>query len=129
SLRSGGGARHLARLETTIAAIGQAGEDARFRRTPQVAHGSVIYVLSTFFEGAAAQTATMWRAGGHRVVAVDVLPDLDLTRLTKTQRIALRVVLAERENVFDDLRGAGVDVIVWSDDAAADMQAAARIGR
>jgi len=129
SLRSGGGARHLARLETTIAAIGQAGEDARFRRTPQVAHGSVIYVLSTFFEGAAAQTAMMWRAGGHRVVAVDVLPDLDLTRLTKTQRIALRVVLAERENVFDDLRGAGVDVIVWSDDAAADMQAAARIGR
>jgi len=89
----------------------------------------VIYVLSTFFEGAAAQTAMMWRAGGHRVVAVDVLPDLDLTRLTKTQRIALRVVLAERENVFDDLRGAGVDVIVWSDDAAADMQAAARIGR
>ncbi|MDQ0648736.1 uncharacterized protein (DUF58 family) [Microbacterium natoriense] len=129
SLRSGGGARHLARLETTIAAIGQAGEDARFRRTPHVAHGSVIYVLSTFFEGAAAQTAMMWRAGGHRVVAVDVLPDLDLARLTKTQLIALRVVLAERENIFGDLRGAGVDVILWSDEAAAELRAAARSRR
>lgn len=129
SLRSGGGARHLARLETTIAAIGQAGEDASFRRTPHVAHGSVIYVLSTFFEGAAAQTAMMWRAGGHRVVAVDVLPELDLTRLTKTQLMALRVVLAERENVFGDLRGAGVDVILWSDEASAELRAAARSRR
>lgn len=129
SLRSGGGARHLARLETTIAAIGQAGEDARFRRTPQVPHGSVIFVLSTFFEGAAAQTAMMWRASGHRVVAVDVLPDLDRSRLTRSQLIALRVVLAERENVFSDLRGAGVDVVVWSDAADADMLMAARTGR
>lgn len=129
SVRSGSGARHLARLQATIAAIGQAGEDGRFRRTPPVPHGSVIYVLSTFFEGAAAQTAMMWRGGGHRVVAVDVLPELELARLTKTQLIALRVVLAERENVFSDLRGAGVEVIPWSDDAAAELRAATRIRR
>lgn len=129
SLRSGSGARHLARLEVAIAAVGQAREDARFRRTPQVAHGSVIFVLSTFFDGAAAQTAMMWRAGGHRVVAVDVLPDLDRSRLTRSQLIALRVVLAERENVFSDLRGAGMDVVVWSDAAEVEMLAAARARR
>jgi len=129
SVRSGGGARHLARLETAIAAVGQADEDSRFRRAPQVPHGSVIFVLSTFFEGAAAETALMWRASGHRVVAVDVLPDLDRSRLTKSQLIALRVVLAERENVFSDLRGAGVDVLVWSEAVEADMRATLRTRR
>jgi hypothetical protein len=71
----------------------------------------------------------MWRASGHRVVAVDVLPDLDRSRLTKSQLIALRVVLAERENVFSDLRGAGVDVLVWSEAVEADMRATLRTRR
>ncbi|WP_312172681.1 DUF58 domain-containing protein [Microbacterium sp.] len=119
SLRSGGGSRHLARVEAAIAATGQAREDASFRRTPHVPHGSVVFVLSSFFEGAAAQTALLWRASGHRVVAVDVLPRLDRARLTRTQTIGLRTVLAERENVFADLEGAGVDVVTWAEDPAA----------
>jgi hypothetical protein len=84
-----------------------------------VPHGSVVFVLSSFFEGAAAQTALLWRASGHRVVAVDVLPRLDRARLTRTQTIGLRTVLAERENVFADLEGAGVDVVTWAEDPAA----------
>lgn len=129
SLRSGGGSRHLARLEATIAAIGQARDDAAFRRTPHVPHGSVVFVLSTFFRGAAAQTALMWRASGHRVVAIDVLPFLDRSRLTRQQLIGLRTVLAERENVFADLHGAGVDVVSWADDPSAALRETARAAR
>lgn len=129
SLRSGGGSRHLARLEAAIAATGQAGDDVAFRRTPQVPHGSVILVLSTFFRGAAAQTALMWRASGHRVVAIDVLPRLDRSRLSRPQLIALRTVLAERENVFADLHGAGVDVVTWAEDPSSALRQVARARR
>lgn len=126
SLRSGAGSRHLARLEAAIAAVGQADDDAAFRRSPHVPQGSVVFVLSTFLEGAAAQTALLWRAGGHRVVAVDVLPRLDRTRLSRAQTIGLRTVLAERENVLTDLRGAGVDVAVWADEPAVALRLLAR---
>lgn len=126
SLRSGGGSRHLARVVAALAATGQAHDDATFRRTPPVPHGSVVFVLSTFFQGAAARTALMWRASGHRVVAVDVLPSLDRARLTRAQLIALRTVLAERQNVFADLHGAGVDVVSWADDPSSTMRAIAR---
>lgn len=129
SLRSGSGSRHLARLEAAIAATGQAHEDTRFRRTPVVPHGSVIYVLSMFFEGAAIETALMWRGAGHRVVAVDVLPDLERSRLSTAQRVALRVVLSERETAFADLEGAGVDVVRWDEEAAIALRTAARMGR
>ena len=129
SLRSGGGSRHLARLEAAIAATGQARDDAAFRRTPHVPHGSVVLVLSTFFQGAAAQTALMWRASGHRVVAIDVLPRLDHSRLTRPQLIGLRTVLAERENVFADLHGAGVDVVTWADDPSSALREIARARR
>src|SRR5690606_8733480 len=70
SVRSGAGSRHLARVEAAIAATGLAGEDARFRRTPPVPNASVIFVISTFFDGAASEVALMWRASGHRVIAV-----------------------------------------------------------
>jgi len=129
SLRSGGGSRHLARVVAAIAATGQARDDATFRRTPPVPHGSVVFVLSTFFEGAAARTALMWRASGHRVVAVDVLPPLDRARLTRAQLIGLRTVLAERGNVFADLHGAGVDVVSWASDPSSAMRAIARARR
>ncbi|GGD85183.1 DUF58 domain-containing protein [Microbacterium murale] len=129
SIRSGAGARHLARIDAAIAATGQAGEDVRFRRTPPVPHGSVIFVLSTFFDGAASDIALTWRASGHRVIAVDILPELDRTRLSTEQQVALRTVLAEREDVLHDLRGAGVDTVAWRDDAAAVMRETARSRR
>lgn len=129
SLRSGSGSRHLSRVVAAIATTGQARGDATFRRTPPVPHGSVVFVLSTFFEGAAVRTALMWRASGHRVVAVDVLPRLDRTRLTRAQLIGLRTVLAERENVFADLHGAGVDVVTWADDPSSALRAISRARR
>lgn len=126
SVRSGAGPRHLARVEAAIAATGPAGEDARFRRTPPVPHASVIFVLSTFFDGAASEIALMWRASGHRVVAVDTLPALDTGRISREQRTALRAVLAEREDVLHELRTADIDVLPWSDGAAADLAAMSR---
>lgn len=129
SLRSGGGSRHFARLDAAISTIGQARDAAAFRRAPHVPHGSVVFVLSTFFVGAAAQTALLWRASGHRVVAIDVLPHLDRSRLSRPQQIGLRTVLAERENVFADLRGAGVDVVSWADDPESALRESARVRR
>ncbi|MFB7252271.1 DUF58 domain-containing protein [Microbacterium sp. NPDC056234] len=126
SLRSGTGARHLARVVAAIAGTGQAGDDSRYRRTPPVPHGSVIAVLSTFFDGAAAELALMWRASGHRVLAIDTLPDLDSSRLSAEQRLALRIVLAEREDMFHDLAAAGVEIVRWDAGAVGAIGALAR---
>jgi len=126
SVRGGTGSRHLARVVSAISSTGQAGDDSRYRRTPPVPQGSVIAVLSTFFDGAAADLALLWRASGHRVIAVDTLPELDAARLTPEQRLALRVLLAERDVVFRDLSSAGVDRVRWDDDAATALGALAR---
>ncbi|MDT0157488.1 DUF58 domain-containing protein [Microbacterium sp. ARD32] len=129
SVRSGAGRRHLARVVAEISSSGRAGDDARFRRTPPVPHGSIIYVLSTFFDGAAAEIAMRWRAAGHRVVAVDTLPELDTTRLGVERSLALRVLLAERQDMMHQLRQSGVETMHWSSDAGAQLAGLARNGR
>lgn len=115
SIPSGGGARHLARVRDVIAATAHVEEDSGFRRSPVVPPGSIVFVLSTFVDGAAARMATNWRAAGHAVVAVDVLPAPDGARLTREQRIALRTLLAERSDILAELRHAGVEVVAWAD--------------
>ena len=113
SLRSGSGPRHLSRVAAAIAATGVSDTDERVKRTPPVPAGSVIYMLSTFFDGSAADLAVMWRAAGNRVIAIDTLPRADTDRLNAPQRLALRTLIAERVDVFHDLRHSGVDVISW----------------
>lgn len=127
SVRSGGGRRHLARVVAEIAASGRAGDDSRFRRTPPVPHGSIIHVLSVFFDGAAAEIALRWRAGGHRVVAVDVLPVLDRKRLGLERRLALEVLLAERQDMLRGLQESGVEVVRWDADHGAAWTALSRL--
>ncbi len=129
SVRSGSGSRHLARIASAISTTGQAGDDARYRRTPPVPQGSMIYVLSTFFDGAAAELALMWRVTGHRVVALDTLPALDRARLTAQQHLALRIVLAERQDMFRELATAGVERVVWREQPDEALSALARAGR
>ena len=66
------------------------------------------------------------------MVAVDVLPAPDRERLTAQQSLSLRIVLAERALSFEDLRGAGIDIVAWGtagDAAAVDLRLAARIRR
>ncbi|GAA2848330.1 DUF58 domain-containing protein [Microbacterium arabinogalactanolyticum] len=129
SVRSGSGRRHLARIVAEISSTGRGGDDARFRRMPPVPHGSIIYVLSTFFDGAAAEIATRWRAAGHRVVAADILPELDEHRLSTERTLALRVLLAEREDMMHQLREAGVETMRWADDPGPQLTALTRSGR
>ena len=124
SVRSGGGARHLARVRDVIAATGQGEDDSRYRRSPVVPTGSIVFVLSTFVDGVAARLATGWRASGHAVVAVDVLPIPDTSRLTREQGIALRTLLAERSDILAELRHTGVEVVAW---AAPDVDVAMRL--
>ena len=124
SVRSGGGARHLARMRDVIAATGQGEEDSRYRRSPVVPNGSIVFVLSTFVDGVAARLATGWRASGHAVVAVDVLPDPDTSRLTREQGIALRTLLAERSDILAELRHAGVELVAWG---SSDVDVAMRL--
>ncbi|MDQ0725123.1 DUF58 domain-containing protein [Microbacterium sp. W4I20] len=124
SVPAGGGVRHLPRVRGVIAATGPGGDDSRYRRSPVVPSGSIVFVLSTFFDGAAADLATRWRAAGHAVVAIDVLPTPDAGRLTREQRIALRMLLAERDDVLIDLRRSGVEIVPW---AGADVDAAVRL--
>jgi uncharacterized protein (DUF58 family) len=115
SVRAGAGARQLARLRDVIAATGPSDLEVRYRRAPVIAHGSIVFVLSTFFDGAAAELATHWRAAGHAVVAVDVLPVPRTERLGREQLLAMRTLLAEREDVFAELHATGVDVVAWAD--------------
>ncbi|MCZ4302697.1 DUF58 domain-containing protein [Microbacterium oxydans] len=124
SVPSGGGPRHLARVRDVIAATGQSEDDARYRRSPVVRAGSIVFVLSTFVDGVAARLATQWVATGHAVVAVDVLPVPDTARLSREQRVALRTLLAERVVNLSELRHAGVEVVAWTD---ADIDVAMRI--
>lgn len=126
SVPPGGGPRHLARLRDVISATGVGDGTSRYRRMPAVPAGAIVFVLSTFFDGAAASLATRWRAAGHAVVAVDVLPETDDTRLTREQRIALRTLLLERAEILAELRRAGIEVVSWaSPDIDADMRVAA----
>ncbi len=115
SVRAGAGARQLARLRDVIAATGPSDLEVRYRRAPVIARGSIVFVLSTFFDGAAAELATHWRAAGHAVVAVDVLPVPRTERLGREQLLAMRTLLAEREDVFAELHATGVDVVAWAD--------------
>ncbi|WP_243225955.1 DUF58 domain-containing protein [Microbacterium sp. CIAB417] len=126
SLRSGTGSRHLTRVVAAIASTGRSGDDSRYRRTPPVPHGSMIAMLSTFFDGAAAELALMWRAAGHRVLAVDTLPDLDGSRLSPEQRLALRLVVVERDDMFHDLAAAGVEIVRWDAEATSALGVLAR---
>ncbi|WP_259614244.1 MULTISPECIES: DUF58 domain-containing protein [Microbacterium] len=125
SLPSGGGARHLPRLRRAIAATG-IGTDPSYRRSPVVPPGSIVFVLSTFVDGVAARLATTWRAAGHAVVAVDVLPTPEAERLSREQRIALRTLLAERADILAELGHAGVEVVSWSGGVDVAMRVAAR---
>ncbi|WP_336502223.1 DUF58 domain-containing protein [Microbacterium paraoxydans] len=125
SLPAGGGARHLARLRRAIAATG-IGTEPSYRRSPAVPPGSIVFVLSTFVDGVAARLAMSWRAAGHAVIAVDVLPAPEETRLSREQRVALRTLLAERTDVLAELRHAGLEVVPCSGGVDAAMRLAAR---
>jgi uncharacterized protein (DUF58 family) len=115
-VRGGAGSRHLSRLIATIAATGPREAARSGRRTPPIAQGSEIVVLSTFLGAAAAEHARSWRAAGHRVIAIDTLPAPDTAGLDADQLLAARLILAGRREALADLAGSGVDLVAWTGD-------------
>ena len=114
-VRLGGGSRHRARLLTTIESVTASGPPARRLRTPLAPAQSLIFVISTFLDDEAPRHARAWRAAGHRVIAVDDLPQARLDRTDPPERIAHRIVLMEREDRLRELLAGGVELLRWED--------------
>jgi uncharacterized protein (DUF58 family) len=108
------GARHRQAVLRAIETTAARGSVTDRIRVPRLAPGALVYVLSTFLDDQPVRLALAWRAAGHRVIAVDVLPAPTTEELPARERIALRLVLAEREVRFERLRASGAERLVWA---------------
>lgn len=122
-----GGASQLRRLTHRLAVLAPDARPRPYLRAPQVPSGSLVAVFSTFLDDEAARLAQQWRRAGHRVLAVDVLPDLLLRGLTPELLTAFRIVQLERVDRMQTLRRAGVEVCRWGPDAGIGLAALARV--
>lgn len=125
----GSGGRQRERLKAAIARTAPHPRFLTRARTPLVAPGAMIVLLSTFLDGDAVRLAALWRAAGHRVLAVDTLPRPDAGALNRRQLLALRVVLGRRDERLLDLRAVGADVVAWHRspaELAADLRSVSR---
>lgn len=114
---AGGGKRHLERILRRIAMSRPSGTRISRRRAPIVPPGAIVYLLSAFLDNDVTMLATLWRAAGHRVIAVDLLPTPLLDRIDNHTRIAHRIVMAERRRRIADARANGVEMFRWQEDA------------
>ena len=112
----GSGARHRERLRAAIAAVTAQQRMVR-TRTPVLPPAALVVLLSTFLDDEPVRLAGLWRAGGHRVVAVDVLPQLRTERLRREEIAAARIVLGARHDRLAEVRAMGADVLGWDVDA------------
>lgn len=108
-----GGAAQLRRLTHRLAVLAPEGSPKPHLRAPQVPSGSLIVLFSTFLDSEAASLGRLWRRAGHRVIAVDVLPDPLKVTLPSVLATAHRIVSMERADRIDDLSRAGVEVVRW----------------
>ena len=84
-------------------------------RSPVLPSGAVVYLLSTFLDEDAAALALLWRNAGHRVVAIDVLPEPSERGADDTHRLAHRILQLERADRLERLRRVDVTVVGWRD--------------
>ncbi|MDR6613435.1 DUF58 domain-containing protein [Leifsonia sp. 1010] len=119
------GARHRERVLRAIEATAANGAPFTRVRSPRLAPGSIVFVLSTFLDDQPVTLALTWRAAGHRVIAVDVLPARDGRELPARDRLALRTIELERSLRLEQLQSGGVELLVWQD--AALREAALRV--
>jgi uncharacterized protein (DUF58 family) len=118
-----GGRRHRQAVVRAIETTAARGSATDRIRAPRLAPGALVYVLSTFLDDQPLRLALVWRAAGHRVIAVDVLPAPVTDGLPAREAVALRVVVAERAVRWARMAAAGVDTLTW---AAADRDAQLR---
>ncbi|NED98196.1 DUF58 domain-containing protein [Phytoactinopolyspora alkaliphila] len=114
-VRPGSGSRHLIRLRNHLAHNTRrpsSGDVTRLAyRIPAFPPGAIIVVTSVFLDDSVTDLAAGWRRAGHPVLAVDVLPTpLHVGTAGRPMALALRVVLAEREERLATLTGHGVAV-------------------
>lgn len=114
---AGGGKRHLERLLRRIAVSGQSGNRLSRKRAPIVPSGAIVYLLSTFLDDDVTSVALLWRAAGHRVIAVDLLPTPQLDGAEEYTRVAHRIVMTERRRRITDMRANGIEMFRWQEDA------------
>jgi uncharacterized protein (DUF58 family) len=113
SARSGGGRRKLEQIRAVVnQTIARPGGSLR---SPVLPSGAVVYLVSTFLDDDVAALALLWRNAGHRVVAVDVLPEPSLQGADEPRRIAHRILRLEREDRLERLRRVDVVVAGWRD--------------
>jgi uncharacterized protein (DUF58 family) len=123
---AGGGNRHLDRVLRAVAATRASGVRASRRRAPVLAPGALVYLLSTFLDDETVHVATLWRAAGHRVVAVDVLPDPVTDGLDERALMAYRLVALERQDRLAATVANGVELVRWAEKHPGDRAAALR---
>lgn len=118
-VRPAGGQRHLHRLMHQLAEATPVGEPRRRVRAPQLPAGALVVVLSTFLDDQSEETASMWRRAGHRVIAIDVLPDPRTDGLRRKHELAYRVIAMEREDRLRRLIRSGVELVRGDHDPTA----------
>ena len=134
-VQPGGGGRHRDRVVRAITLSRPSGSRFTRLRAPVVPAGALVYVFSTFLDDEAPRMASLWHAGGHRVVAVDVLPAPRTAGLEPHERIAFRVLTLEREERMRALQASGVELLRWQErhghagERAAALRTLARTGR
>jgi uncharacterized protein (DUF58 family) len=114
---AGSGKRHLDRLLRRIAISGSSGFRPSRRRAPVVPVGAIVYLLSPLLDDDVASIAKLWRASGHRVIAVDILPAPILDGSELHTRVAHRLLMAERRRRIADVSANGIETFRWQEDA------------
>jgi uncharacterized protein (DUF58 family) len=109
-----GGVHHLHRLLPAIARAEPVGAPRRRVRAPIIPSGALVYVISTFLDDEAARLASVWRASGHRVIAVDSIPVVPPGPLTREEQTARAIITQERVARLTSLAAEGVDVVGWN---------------
>jgi uncharacterized protein (DUF58 family) len=116
-ITAGSGKRHLDRLLRRISASGSSGTRLTLRRAPVVPSGAIVYLLSAFLDDEVTAIALLWRAAGHRVIGVDLLPTPLFDGSEPATRLAHRIVIAERRRRLAAVRANGVELFRWQEDA------------
>lgn len=111
-----GGNKHLRVLLRAIEVTRPPTVRYRHVRPPIVPAGALVFLLSSLLDDGAVPLAQRWRATGHRVIVVDVLPTARFARTTRAERVAHRIVMMERDDRIRTLGARGVEMLRWPDD-------------
>ncbi|MET4223054.1 DUF58 domain-containing protein [Oerskovia enterophila] len=107
------GKRQLRRIVHALALAHPVGDPGRRMRPPQIPAGALVYMFSTFLDDESASIAQTWRGTGHPVVAVDILPTVEVPRGDPGVALAWRITHIEREQRLESLRREGILVVRW----------------